>query len=91
MYRCYGPQSNYADAGLWMIPLQNAGVLDIREITACRSGGSVMHRHTPTRSFCSIASVIISAIASFATRPTNLRGASVTRTVAAASGSALVS
>jgi hypothetical protein len=48
-----------------------------------------MHRHTPTRSFCSIASVIISAIASFATRPTNLPGASVTATVAAASASAL--
>jgi hypothetical protein len=40
MCRCYGPQFNYADSGLWMIPLQNAGLLDIREITACRPGGS---------------------------------------------------
>jgi hypothetical protein len=28
--RGYGPQSNYADSGLWMIPLQNVGLLDIR-------------------------------------------------------------
>ena len=40
MCRCYGPQFNYADSGLWMIPLQSAGLLDIREITACRPGGS---------------------------------------------------
>ena len=35
-----GPQSNNADSGLWMIPLQNAGLLEIREITTCLSGGS---------------------------------------------------
>ena len=35
-----GPQSNTADSGLWMIPLQNAGLLEIREITACLSDGS---------------------------------------------------
>ena len=37
----------------------------------------------PARSFCSIASVIISAIVSLVTRPTNLHAASVTATVAA--------
>ena len=37
----------------------------------------------PARSFCSIASVIISAIVSLVTRPTNLPVASVTATVAA--------
>src|SRR5262249_16611515 len=35
----------------------------------------------PARSFCSIASVIISAIVSLVTRPTNLPAASVTATV----------
>ena len=35
-----GPQSNNADSGLWMIPFQNAGLLEIREITTCLSGGS---------------------------------------------------
>jgi hypothetical protein len=42
----------YADCGLWMIPLQNAGLLDIREITACRPGGSATQaaprRHGPS-------------------------------------------
>jgi hypothetical protein len=52
MCRCYGPQFNYADSGLWMIPLQSAGLLDIRETTACRPGGSATQaarrRHGPS-------------------------------------------
>ena len=78
------PLSYYANSGLWMIPLQNAGLLDIREITACRPGGSATQaarrRHGP--SAVSPASSI-SAIVALVTRPTNLPPASVTATVAA--------